>query len=99
MCIRDSPLGVIDKYGFINKHEALINIHFPQNQEKLTAALNRLKYEELFFIQLQLLIKNIQHKQKIKGYVFEKVGIRFNTFFRGVSLFYSVYFLFLRLFL
>ncbi len=75
------PLGVTDKYGFINKHEALINIHFPQNQEKLTAALNRLKYEELFFIQLQLLIKNIQHKQKIKGYVFEKVGIRFNTFF------------------
>ena len=75
------PLGVINKYGFINKHEALINIHFPQNQEKLTAALNRLKYEELFFIQLQLLIKNIQHKQKIKGYVFEKVGIRFNTFF------------------
>ena len=75
------PLGVIDKYGFINKDEALINIHFPQNQEKLTAALNRLKYEELFFIQLQLLIKNIQHKLKIKGYVFEKVGVRFNTFF------------------
>tara|TARA_X000000950_G_scaffold168555_1_gene205764 strand:- start:268 stop:2367 length:2100 start_codon:yes stop_codon:yes gene_type:complete len=75
------PLGIIDKYGFINKDEALINIHFPQNQEKLTAALNRLKYEELFFIQLQLLIKNIQHKLKIKGYVFEKVGARFNTFF------------------
>ena len=75
------PLGIINKYGFINKDEALINIHFPQNQEKLTAALNRLKYEELFFIQLQLLIKNIQHKLKIKGYVFEKVGVRFNTFF------------------
>ena len=75
------PSGVIDKYGFITKNEALINIHFPQNQEKLTASLNRLKYEELFFIQLQLLIKNIQHKKKIKGYVFEKVGLRFNTFF------------------
>ena len=75
------PSGVIDKYGFITKNEALINIHFPENQEKLTASLNRLKYEELFFIQLQLLIKNIQHKQKIKGYVFEKVGLRFNTFF------------------
>ena len=75
------PSRVIDKYGFINKGEALINIHFPQNQEKLTAALNRLKFEELFFIQLQLLIKNLEHKQKIKGYVFEKVGLRFNTFF------------------
>ncbi len=75
------PPGIIEKYRFINKHEALINIHFPQNQEKLTSALNRLKYEELFFIQLQLLIKNIQHKQKIKGYIFERVGLRFNTFF------------------
>ena len=75
------PSGVIDKYGFITKNEALINIHFPENQEKLTASLNRLKYEELFFIQLQLLIKNIQHKQKIKGYILERVGLRFNTFF------------------
>ena len=75
------PPRIIDKYKFANKNEALINIHFPKSQEKLTAALNRLKYEELFFIQLQLLIKNLLHKQKIKGYIFQKIGAKFNTFF------------------
>mgnify|MGYP001162855208 FL=1 len=80
--IETLPIGIIGKYKFADKDEALINIHFPKSQEKLTAALNRLKYEELFFIQLQLLIKNLQHKQKIKGYVFKNVGARFNTFFQ-----------------
>ena len=76
------PHSVISKYKFLNKNESLINIHFPKNQEKLTTALNRLKYEELFFMQLQLLIKNLQHKKKIKGYTFKKVGNLFNTFFK-----------------
>ena len=76
------PTSIISKYKFSNKNEALINIHFPKNQEKLTIALNRLKYEELFFMQLQLLIKNLQHKKKIKGYTFEKIGSLFNTFFK-----------------
>ena len=76
------PHSIISKYKFLNKNESLINIHFPKNQEKLTIALNRLKYEELFFMQLQLLIKNLQHKKKIKGYTFEKVGNLFNTFFK-----------------
>ena len=75
------PPSIISKYKFLNKNESLINIHFPKSQEKLTIALNRLKYEELFFMQLQLLIKNLQHKEKIKGYKFKKVGNLFNTFF------------------
>ena len=62
------PHSIISKYKFLDKNESLINIHFPKSQEKLTIALNRLKYEELFFMQLQLLIKNLQHKEKIKGY-------------------------------
>lgn len=77
------PEELISKYKLINKNEALNNIHFPQDQNILTAAQNRLKYEELFFIQLQLLMKNLQRKQKIKGYVFEKVGDKFNTFFNN----------------
>ena len=75
------PEDLIAKYQLIHKNEALINIHFPQDQTRLTAAQNRLKYEELFFIQLQLLMKNLQRKQKIKGFVFEKVGDHFNNFF------------------
>ena len=63
------------------KNTAQKNIHFPENQDILTAAQNRLKYEELFFVQLQLLMKNLQRKQKIKGFVFGKIGNQFNTFF------------------
>ena len=75
------PEDLRTKYKLIDKNTALKNIHFPDNQDILTAAQNRLKYEELFFIQLQLLIKNLQRKQKIKGFFFEKIGDKFNTFF------------------
>ena len=77
------PWDLIAKYRLIDKNAALKNIHFPENQDTLTAAQNRLKYEELFFIQLQLLMKNLQRKQKIKGFVFEKVGHHFNNFFKN----------------
>lgn len=75
------PEDLRSKYKLISKSEALKNIHFPKDQNTLTAAQNRLKFEELFFIQLQLLMKNLQRKQKIKGFVFEIVGNHFNTFF------------------
>ena len=75
------PEDLRSKYLLIDKNTAIKNIHFPESQEILTAAQNRLKYEELFFIQLQLLMKNHQRKQKIKGFVFEKVGNHFNNFF------------------
>ncbi|MDX1462638.1 MAG: ATP-dependent DNA helicase RecG [Marinirhabdus sp.] len=66
----------------IPKNEALFNIHFPQNANLLARAQYRLKFEELFFIQLQLLRKNMLHKSKIKGYPFDTVGDYFNTFFK-----------------
>ncbi|MGB5418555.1 OB-fold nucleic acid binding domain-containing protein, partial [Algibacter sp.] len=54
----------------INKQSALFNVHFPKNQELLSRAQFRLKFEELFYIQLQLIIKNLIHKSKIKGFPF-----------------------------
>ncbi|MFD1613907.1 DUF559 domain-containing protein [Gelatiniphilus marinus] len=65
----------------ISKKEALFNVHFPKNQALLSKAQFRLKFEELFYIQLQLILKNLIHKSKIKGFPFEKVGDYFNTFF------------------
>ena len=65
----------------IPRREAYLNIHFPQKQQKLALAQFRLKFEELFFIQLQLLVKNQLHKQKIKGYAFEAIGVYFTTFY------------------
>ncbi len=72
---------IIKNLQFISKNEALFNIHFPKNQELLTKAMQRLKFEELFFIQLQLIRKNLLHKTKIKGYVFDTVGDNFNKFY------------------
>lgn len=65
----------------ISKSEALFNIHFPKNQELLAKAQFRLKFEELFYIQLQLIAKNRSRKQKIKGFPFTEVGDYFNDFY------------------
>lgn len=73
--------GLIAELRLIPKGEALFNIHFPKNQELLAKAQFRLKFEELFYIQLQLISKNLLHKQKIKGYNFDKVGTLFKTFY------------------
>jgi len=75
--------NLITQYKLLSKHEALLNIHFPQNQHVLTNAQFRLKFEELFFIQLQLIRKKIIRQHKNKGYVFEKVGEHFNVFYNN----------------
>lgn len=67
----------------IPKSEAILNVHFPKNQELLAKAQFRLKFEELFYIQLQLIIKKLIRKQKIKGYPFGEVGAYFNRFYNN----------------
>ena len=70
-----------ERLKLIPKKEAVLNIHFPQSQDTLAKAQFRLKFEELFYIQLQLLVKNKLHKQKIKGYPFEQIGSNFTSFY------------------
>ncbi len=72
---------LISELKLVSKSEALLNVHFPKNQHLLSRSQYRLKFEELFYIQLQLSIKNLKHKQKIKGLPFSNVGQYFNTFF------------------
>ena len=72
---------LLEQLKLTSKSEALFNIHFPKSQEHLSRAQYRLKFEELFYIQLQLIRKNLVHKSKIKGYPFEKIGVNFNSFF------------------
>ena len=74
---------IIERFKLISKSDALFNIHFPKNQTLLTKAQQRLKFEELFFIQLQLIRKNLIHKTKIKGSVFKHVGHYFNSFYKN----------------
>ena len=68
-------------YQLIEKNEALKAIHFPQSQEALARAQNRMKFEELFFVQLQLGLKKQHRKERIKGIPFPKIGTYFNRFF------------------
>ena len=81
--IETLPTHLITHYKLLSKSEALLNIHFPKNQDLLTKAEFRLKFEELFYIQLQLIMKNLIHKSKIKGHQFKKVDTYFNTFFKN----------------
>ena len=67
----------------IPKNAALFNIHFPKSAESLAKAQFRLKFEELFYIQLQLITKNLIRKHKIKGHPFTKVGAYFNDFYQN----------------
>jgi ATP-dependent DNA helicase RecG len=75
------PPAMLDELKLIPKNAALFNIHFPKSTEALAKAQYRLKFEELFFIQLQLISKNLIRKQKIKGHAFTQVGDNFTTFF------------------
>ena len=72
---------IIGNFHLISKRDALLNAHFPKNQEYLSKAQNRLKFEELFFIQLELLTKKLINKTKIKGVVFKNVGAHFTAFY------------------
>lgn len=74
---------IINQYHLIPRNIAYRNIHFPEHQELLTKAEFRLKFEELFFIQLQLIRKNILRKSKIKGHQFDIVGRYFNEFYQN----------------
>jgi len=76
------PQNIHEDLKLISRAEALFNVHFPKSQELLSRAQFRLKFEELFYIQLQLLIKNMIHKKRIKGYIFDTIGSNFENFYK-----------------
>ena len=69
------------KNGFLSIKESYKNIHFPKNPSILKKALLRLKYEELFFLQLGMTRQKLTTRRKVVGYRFEKVGQFFNEFY------------------
>lgn len=72
---------LIQKFKFLSRIKTYQSIHFPKNPSDLKKAESRLKFEELFFLQLGLLIKKINHQHKFKSHVFSNVGNYFNTFY------------------
>ena len=77
------PAGLVKKLGLINLHEALLQIHFPQNTEILKKAQYRLKFEELFYIQLNILKMKMKRKILYKGNPFTQIGEYFNSFYNN----------------
>ncbi len=72
---------IIDRFQMLSREEAVKQIHFPQNPEMLKKAEFRLKFEELFFIQLKLLKQKGVREKTFRGFVFSKVGDYFNNFY------------------
>ena len=75
------PQHILDRYKLIGLHEALINIHKPQSIHDLQRAQLRLKFEELFFLQLNILRFAKSRNSKILGFKFDKIGNYFNNFY------------------
>lgn len=73
--------GIISVNGLMPLMEALRNVHFPRNPEVLRRAQYRLKFEELFYIQLNILRFSRERKNRFGGIVFGRVGENFNTFY------------------
>ena len=76
------PDQIIDSNGLISLEKAIFQIHFPKNQQELRDAEVRLKFEELFFLQLKLVRLNRYNKLHLKGFAFEKIGTYFNDFYK-----------------
>ena len=75
------PQWIVDEYHLMPYDEAMHNIHFPTSADSLRRAQARLKFDELFYIQLGILRYAMNRKQKQGGLVFQTVGANFNTFY------------------
>jgi ATP-dependent DNA helicase RecG len=75
------PASIISQYRFISRWEAIYSIHFPASEDLHKHAVRRLKFEELFFAQLRLgLLRSERHRYS-HGWVFDKVGDHFHSFY------------------
>ena len=76
------PDFIISSRHLMGRDEAFRIVHYPQNAKDLERARVRLKFEELFYVQLNILRYASDHRRKYRGYVFSQVGEVFNTFYR-----------------
>lgn len=77
------PAGLIEKLKLINLDKAIRNMHYPESNENLKRSIHRLKFEELFYIQLNILSQKFRQQTVNRGLVFSKVGDYLNTFYRN----------------
>ena len=75
------PAYLVQKFKLPGRFDAMRQIHFPRTEAEMNAARNRLKFEELFFIQMRLLQLKRRRRELVKGFAFETVGDYFNRFY------------------
>ena len=76
------PDYILEKYKLPSRYDTIRWIHFPKDENYVTVAQNRIKFEEFFFLQLELLFQKQQRKGKYIGPKFEIVGEKFNNFYK-----------------
>ncbi|MEY3242771.1 MAG: hypothetical protein RIR11_4210 [Bacteroidota bacterium] len=76
------PDYLLESYRLVPRLWSLKNIHFPETQSDLDQAIRRLKFEELFMLQLRLLQTKTRRKETIRGFVFDRIGDNFNRFYK-----------------
>jgi ATP-dependent DNA helicase RecG len=77
------PDGFLGQVGLAGINDALLNIHFPQTIEKLKEAETRLKFEELFYLQLNIIRQKTGRERQTRGFVFSRVGEIFHDFYKN----------------
>ncbi len=75
------PGYLLKKFNLMNLTDTLLNIHFPKNTDALKRARQRLKFEELFYVQMQILRQSKWREQNTQGFPLPNVGHYFNTFY------------------
>lgn len=77
------PFSMVSELRMISREAAMIQIHCPTDEAKVSAARVRLKFEELFFLQLEMLMRKQISIRKTKGYIFSEVGQPFSEFYKN----------------
>ncbi len=75
------PQSLREKYHLMSLTDSLVNVHFPVDTQSMKKARERLKFEELFYIQLQILRQTYKRNQDFMGFPMPRVGQAFNTFY------------------
>jgi ATP-dependent DNA helicase RecG len=76
------PPEIMQRYRLAPRYEAMVNIHFPKSEKLLNDAIRRLKFEELFLIQLQLMKVRANRNTFTHGFIFEKIDNKFEQFYK-----------------
>ncbi|MCH5224451.1 MAG: ATP-dependent DNA helicase RecG [Muribaculaceae bacterium] len=75
------PAEIVDRYHLMPLKEALVNMHFPASHAEMQKAVERFKFEELYYIELNILRFSMERGAKIRGYAFSRIGEKFNGFY------------------